>query len=94
MVFLAFFNAGTMGAITGVNLHNACTQAIVTINLSGQMLRQIHHLTAHNSTVEVKYLKNILLVSTPQRKPRLAEADVASLAKLQYADPVLVARSS
>ena len=94
MVFLAFCDAGAMGAIAGVNLRNARTQAVVTINSSDQMLRQIPHLTAHNSAVEVKYLKNILLVSTPPRKPRLAEADIATLTKLRSADAVLVARSS
>ncbi len=82
MVFLAFCNAGAKGAIAGANLRDACTQAIVTISLSGQMLRQIPHFTAHNSAVEVQYLKNILLGSTPPRKPRFAETDVASLAKL------------
>ena len=80
-----------MVAITGVNLHNACTQAIITISFSGQMLWQIPHFTAHNSTVKVKYLENILLVSTPSCKPCLAEADVATLAKLRFADMVLVA---
>ena len=94
MVFLAFCDAGAMGSIAGVNLHNARTQAVVTISSSGQMLWQIPHLTSHNSAVEVKYLENILLVSTPPRKPRLAEADVATLVKLQSADVVLVARSS
>jgi hypothetical protein len=58
------------------------------------MLWQIPHLTSHNSAFEVKYLENILLVSNPPRKPRLAEADVATLAKLRSADAVLVARSS
>ena len=85
------WDAGATGAINGVNLHNACTQAIVTISLSGQMPRQLPHLTAHNSTVEVKSLKNILLISTPPCKLCLAEADVATLAKLQSADAVLVA---
>jgi len=41
MVFLAFCDAGAMGAIAGVNLHNARTQAVVAISSSGQMLRQI-----------------------------------------------------
>ena len=94
MVFLAFCDAGTTGAIAGVNLHNARTQAVVTISLSGQMLWQIPHLTSHNSAVEVKYLENIFLVSTPPRKPRRAEADIATLAKLRSADVVLVARLS
>ena len=94
MVFLAFCDAGTTGSIAGVNLHNARTQAVVTISSSGQMLWQIPHLTSHNSAVEVKYLENILLVSTPPRKMRLVEADVATLAKLRSADVVLVARSS
>jgi hypothetical protein len=93
MVFLAFCNAGAKGAITGVNLRNACTQAVETISSSGQMLWQIPHFTAHNSAVKVKYLKNILLGSTPPHKPRLAETDVASLAKLRSADAMLVARS-
>ena len=93
MVFLAFCDAGTMGSIAGVNLYNACTQAILTISSSGQMLWQIPHLTSHNSAVKVKYLVNILLVSTPPCKPHLAEADVATLAELQSADVVLVARS-
>ena len=82
MVFLAFCDAGAKGAIAGVNLYNARTQAVITISLSGQMLRQIPHPTPHNSAVEVKYLENILLVSTPPRKPRLAEADAATLMKL------------
>ncbi len=94
MVFLAFWDAGATGAFNGVNLHNAHTQAVVTISLSGQMPRQILHLTAHNSTVEVKYLKNILLISTPPCKLHLVEADLATLAKLQSADAVLVARST
>ncbi len=94
MVFLAFCNAGAMGAITGVNLHNARTQAVVKISSSGQMPWQIPQLTAHNSAVKMKFLKNILLISTPPHKPRLAEADVATLAKLRSADMVLVARSS
>ena len=93
MVFLAFCNAGAKGAIAGVNLRDACTQAVITISSSSQMLRQIPHLTAHNSAVEVKYLKNILLGSTPPRKPHLAETYVASLAKLRSADAVLVVRS-
>jgi hypothetical protein len=92
MVFLAFCDAGANGAIAGVNLRDKCTQVVVTISLSGQMLQQIPDLTAHNSAVKVKYLKNILLGSTPPRKPRLAETDVASLTKLQSADAVLVAR--
>ena len=58
------------------------------------MLWQIPHLTSHNSAVEVKYLENILFVSTPPCKPHLVEADVATLAKLRSADVVLVARSS
>jgi hypothetical protein len=58
------------------------------------MLWQIPHLASHNSAVEVKYLENILLISTPPRKLRLAEADVATLVKLRSADAVLVARSS
>ena len=94
MVFLAFCNAGATGSIAGVNLYNARTQAVVTISSSGQMLWQIPHLASHNSAVEVKYLENILLVSTPPRKPRLAEADVATLVKLLSADVVLVARFS
>ena len=94
MVFLAFCDAGATGAIAGVNLHNARTQAVVTISSSGQMLWQILHLTAHNSAVKVKYLANILLVSTPPRKTRLAEADIATLAKLRSTDLVLVARLS
>ena len=94
MVFLAFCNAGAMGSIAGVNLYNARTQAVVTISSRGQMLWQIPHLTSHNSAVEVKYLENILLVSTPPRKLRLAEAAVATLAKLRSADVVLVARLS
>ena len=94
MVFLVFCDAGIMGAIAGVNLHNARTQAAVMISLSGQMLRQIPHLAAHNSAIKVKYLKNILLVSTPPHKPCLVKADVATLAKLRSADMVLVARSS
>ena len=75
-------------------IYNACTQAIVTISSRGQMLWQIPHLTSHNSAVKVKYLEKILLVSTPPRKPCLAEADVATLAKLRSADVVLVARLS
>ena len=94
MVFLAFCDAGATGSIDGVNLYNASTQAVVTISSSGQMLWQIPHLTSYNSAVEVKYLENILLVSTPPRKPRLAEADVATFVKLRSADVVLVARSS
>ena len=94
MIFLAFCDAGATGVIAGVNLHNACTKAIVIISSSGQMLWQIPHLTAHNSAVEVKYLKNILVVSTPPRKLHLAEADVATLKKLQSPDAVLVARLS
>ncbi len=94
MVFLAFSNAGATGSIAGVNLHNAHTQAVVTIRSSGQMLWQIPHLASHNSAVEVKYLENILLISTPPRKLRLAEGDVATLVKLRSADAVLVARSS
>ena len=91
MVFLAFCDAGATGSIAGVNLYNARTQAIVTISLSGQMLWQIPHLTSDNSAVEVKYLENILLVSTPPCKPHLAEADVATLTNLRSADVVLVA---
>ena len=91
MVFLAFCDAGATGSIAGVDLYNARTQAVVTISSSGQMLWQIPHLTSHISAVELKYLKNILLVSTPPRKPRLAEADLATLAKLRSADVVLVA---
>jgi hypothetical protein len=94
MVFLAFSNAGTTGSIAGVNLHNARAQAVVTISSNGQMLWQIPHLTSHNSAVKVKYLENILLVSTPPCKLHLAEADVATHAKLRSADVVLVARSS
>jgi len=94
MVFLAFCDAGATGSIAGVNLYNARTQAIVSISSSEQMLWQIPHLTSHNSAVEVKYLENILLVSTPPRTPRLAEADVATLVKLRSADVVFVARSS
>ncbi len=85
MVFLAFCDAGATGFIAGVNLYNARTQAVVTISSSGQMLWQIPHLPSHNSAVEVKYLKNILLISTPPHKLRLAEADVATLVKLQAA---------
>ena len=91
MVFLEFCNAGATGAIAEVNLHNARTQAVVTISSSRQSLWQIPHLTAHNSAIKVKYLEKILLVSTPPRKPHLAEADVATLAKLRSADIVLVA---
>jgi hypothetical protein len=91
MVFLEFCNAGSMGAIAGVNLHNARTQAVVKISSSRQSLRQIPHLTAHKSAIKVKYLENILLISTPPCKPCLAEADVATLAKLRSADMVLVA---
>ena len=91
MVFLAFCDAGATGSIAGVNLYNTRTQAIVTISSSSQMLWQITHLTSHNSAVEVKYLENILLVSTPPRKPCLAEADVVTLAKLRSTDVVLVA---
>ena len=94
MVFLVFSNAGATGSIAGVNLHDARTQTVVTISSSGQMLWQIPHLASHNSAVEVKYLDNILLVSTPPCKLRLAEADVATLAKLRSADAVLAARSS
>ena len=57
------------------------------------MLRQIPHLTAYNSAVKMKYLKNILLDSTPPRKPHFLETDIASLAKLQSAEAVLAARS-
>ena len=65
MVFLAFCNAIATCAIARVNLHNAHTQAIIVISSSSQMLWQIPHLTAQNSTVKVKYLENILLFSTP-----------------------------
>jgi hypothetical protein len=54
MVFLAFCDAIAMWAITRVNLHNARTQAIIVISSSGQMLWQIPHLTAQNSTIKVK----------------------------------------
>jgi len=129
IVFLAFCNAGATGLIAGVNLSNVRTKVVVMISSSSQMLWQIPHLTYHNSDVEVKYLENILLVSTPPHKPclascgsrrsyprgkyptlhttsssspplhanrvlHLAEADVATLAKLRSTDLVLVARSS
>ena len=90
VVFLTFCDAGAKGAIAGVDLYNVCTQIVVSISSSGRMLRQIPHLTAHNSAVEVKYLKNILLISTPPCKLHLAEADIATLMKLQSADAVLV----
>ncbi len=86
MVFLVFCDAIAMRAIAGVNLHNARTQAIIAISLSGEMLWQIPHLTAHNSTVKVKTLR------TSSSSLRLAEAAIATLAKLQSADMVLVAR--
>ena len=64
--------------IVRVNLHDACTQSVVTVGAESKMLGQVANLAGMETILEVIHLKNVLLLAMPPCEPCLPETDMAA----------------
>ena len=79
MTFLLLGYAIADRVIVGVNLHNACTQPVISVSAESKMLGQVVANFAGEETVlEEIHLKNVLLLAMPPCEPCLPETDMAA----------------
>ncbi len=85
----------TKGAIAGVHLRDARTEAIILISAEGTMFCQVADLTRLPAFLNMKNLNNVLILPITPCESCLAKADVAShVDKHSAADVMFTARSA
>ena len=89
MILVSLRNAGSC-TIGGVNLDNACTQPIVTVDTESKMLPQVADLASGKAVLEEIHLQDVLLLAISPCKPCLSETHVAPNADQRCATAMML----